>query len=196
MQLGAVIVAAGMSSRMGAFKPMLQVGSVSVAQRIIAKFRQVGVKTIVMVTGYHADDLEAHLSGNDIVFLRNENYETTQMFDSAKIGLEYIKNHCEKVFFTPVDVPLFQVSTLEKMIAQNAELTAPVWNGKQGHPILIDAALIDGLLTYDGTLGLKGAIDECPAKIQLIFVDDFGITKDADTPEDYSELLEYYETLL
>ena len=44
MQLGAVIVAAGMSSRMGAFKPMLQIGSVSVAQRIIAKFRQAGVK--------------------------------------------------------------------------------------------------------------------------------------------------------
>ena len=77
MQVGALIVAAGMSKRMGDFKPMLNIGSISVAQRVIATLSQAGVSKLVMVTGYNATVLERHLSGNGIIFLRNENYENT-----------------------------------------------------------------------------------------------------------------------
>ena len=50
MQTAALIVAAGMSSRMGDFKPMLNIGSISIAQRVVATFRQAGIRKIVMVT--------------------------------------------------------------------------------------------------------------------------------------------------
>ena len=92
MTVGALITAAGMSSRMGDFKPMLNIGSISIAQRVIATFQQAGVDKIVMVTGYNATLLERHLAGNGVVFLRNEAYETTQMFDSVKIGLRYLQD--------------------------------------------------------------------------------------------------------
>ena len=69
MQTGALIVAAGKSSRMGDFKPMLQLGSISIAQRVINNFRQAGISKIVVVTGYHADVLECHLASNNVVFL-------------------------------------------------------------------------------------------------------------------------------
>ena len=71
MRYGALIVAAGMSSRMGSFKPMLNIGSISVAQRVVATFHQAGISKIVMVTGFNATTLERHLSGNNIIFLRN-----------------------------------------------------------------------------------------------------------------------------
>ena len=87
MTNAALIVAAGMSSRMGDFKPMLNIGSISIAQRVVATFQQAGIEKIVMVTGYNAPLLERHLSGSLIVFLRNEEYQTTQMFDSVCIGL-------------------------------------------------------------------------------------------------------------
>ena len=70
MEIGALIVAAGMSRRMGEFKPMLSIGSISVAQRVVATLSQAGVSKIVMVTGYNATMLERHLSGNGIIFLR------------------------------------------------------------------------------------------------------------------------------
>ena len=44
MQTAALIVAAGMSSRMGDFKPMLSIGSISVAQRVVATFQQAGIR--------------------------------------------------------------------------------------------------------------------------------------------------------
>ena len=87
MRVAALITAAGLSSRMGQFKPMLNVGEMSVAQRVVSTFRQAGVDTVVMVTGHNADVLETHLDGNGIVFLRNEKYASTQMLDSIKIGL-------------------------------------------------------------------------------------------------------------
>ena len=67
MQIGALIVAAGMSKRMGEFKPMLSIGSISVAQRVVATLSQAGVGKIVMVTGYNATMLERHLAGNGII---------------------------------------------------------------------------------------------------------------------------------
>ena len=76
MQTAALIVAAGKSSRMGQFKPMLSIGSISVAQRVVATLSQAGVSKIIMVTGCNATMLERHLSGNGIIFLRNELYAT------------------------------------------------------------------------------------------------------------------------
>ena len=196
MQTAAIIVAAGMSSRMGDFKPMLNIGSISIAQRIVANFHQAGVDKIVMITGYNATTLERHLSGNGIIFLRNENYETTQMFDSAKIGLEYLKDKCDRILFTPVDIPLFTSATVRTLIDSGAELACPVCEGQQGHPILIASRLVDSILSDSGEGGLKGAMSRCGVEQMQIEVEDAGVLHDADTPEDYRALLNMHNAQL
>ncbi len=196
MKIGALIVAAGMSTRMGDFKPMMSIGSISVAQRIIATLHQAGVSKIVMVTGYNATTLERHLAGNGVIFLRNDQYETTQMFDSAKIGLTYLAGKCDKVLFTPVDVPLFTASTVKALLDSGARLACPMCRGQQGHPILIADELIPEILADSGVQGLKGAMDRCSAPLIRIEVDDPGTIRDADTPEDFSALVDYHNSQL
>ena len=155
MQTAALIVAAGMSSLMGNFKPMLSTGSISIAQRVVATFRQAGIRRIVMVTGFNAVTLERHLSGSGVIFLRNEAYETTQMFDSVKIGLAYLRGKCDAVLFTPVDIPLFTAATVRSLLASNAELACPVCDGQTGHPIVIHADLFDPILLDGGEGGAE-----------------------------------------
>ena len=196
MQIGAVIVAAGMSSRMGDFKPMLNIGSISIAQRIVATLHQAGVTKIAVVTGYNAPLLERHLANSGLVFLRNENYATTQMFDSAKIGLSYMKDKCERILFTPVDVPLFTAMTVTELIESDADLCCPVCEGKTGHPLLIASSLVDALLADSGEGGLQGAIARCGAEMLQIPVKDPGVLHDADTPADYKALLELHNEQL
>ena len=196
MQIGALIVAAGMSKRMGEFKPMLSIGSISIAQRIIATLNQAGVSKIVMVTGYNASVLERHLAGNGIIFLRNDDYERTQMFDSVKIGLDYLRDKCDKVLFTPVDVPLFTAKTVHSILDSGASLACPMCEGKQGHPILIASHLISEILCDCGEQGLKGAMDRCSEPLLRIEVDDPGTIHDADTPEEFSQLLDYHNSQL
>ena len=192
MTTGALIVAAGMSSRMGDFKPMLNIGSISIAQRVVATFQQAGIDRIVMVTGYNATALERHLAGNGIVFLRNEHYETTQMFDSARIGLSYLRDKCDRVIFTPVDIPLFTAATVQALLDSSAKLACPVCGGVSGHPTLIASELIDRILADDGRGGLRGALERCGVEMSRIPVEDRGILHDADTPEDYRALLAYH----
>lgn len=196
MQTAALIVAAGMSSRMGDFKPMLNIGSISIAQRVTATFQQAGVDRIVMVTGYNAQALERHLSNNGIVFLRNEKYETTHMFDSACIGLAYLRDKCDRVLFTPVDIPLFTAATVRALLDSGAELACPVCSGERGHPLLIASPLIDGLLADSGEGGLRGALARCGVPMTEVPVPDKGVLHDADTPEDYRSLLRYHNDQL
>lgn len=196
MQTGVVIVAAGMSSRMGDFKPMLNIGSISIAQRIVATLQQAGISRIVMITGFNATTLERHLAGNNLIFLRNPDYETTQMFDSAKIGLEYLRDKCDRVLFTPVDIPLFTSATVQTILDSDAELACPVCGGETGHPIMISAGLIDAILSDSGEGGLKGALSRCGADMTPVPVRDAGVLHDADTPEDYKALLSYHNQQL
>lgn len=196
MQTAAVIVAAGMSSRMGDFKPLLNIGNISIAQRVVATFQQAGISKIVMVTGYNATALERHLANNGIIFLRNEQYETSQMFESAKIGLSYLHGKCDRVFFTPVDIPLFTAATVRSLLESDAELACPAFNGKTGHPLLISSRLFGKILKDSGEGGLQGAISRVDSPMVKVEVNDRGILHDADTPGDYQKLLEYHNEQL
>ena len=196
MRTGALITAAGMSSRMGDFKPMLEIGNISVAKRIIATLQQCGIDKIAVVTGYNAQVLERHLAGNGIVFLRNEEYESTQMFDSVKIGLEYLKDKCDRILFTPVDIPLFTADTVNRLLESDAALACPVCSGERGHPIMLSSSIADSILTDSGESGLKGALSRCGTEMLEITVSDLGVLKDADTPEDFEALVRYHNSQL
>ena len=199
MKIAALITAAGMSSRMGQFKPMLNIGSISIAKRVVATFQQVGIERIVMITGFNATALERHLSGEGLIFLRNEHYETTHMFDSVKIGLSYLRDKCDAVLLTPVDIPLFTADTVTALMEageNGTKLACPECQGQTGHPILIHSSLIDGILEDSGNEGLRGALDRSGVAMRHIPVQDQGTLHDADTPEDYSMLLDYHNRQL
>lgn len=127
---------------MDGFKPMMKIGTISIAQRIAATLRQAGIGKIVMVTGFHAAALERHLANQGIIFLRNEQFASTEMIDSAKIGLAYLRDKCDRVLFTPVDIPLFTAATVETLLNAPGPLAYPTSQGRSGHPIVLSAELI------------------------------------------------------
>ncbi len=194
--IGAVVVAAGMSSRMGDFKPMLSLGELTISRRLITSLKQAGVDRIVVICGYRAEDLEHHLADMGLVFLRNENYESTDMFESAKIGLSYLGDKCEGLLFTPVDIPLFHADTARTLMESSSRIAIPTYGGKDGHPIFIRDDAIERILKYSGEGGLRGAIECSGYEIERIELSDPGILHDADTPKDYEELLKLHNRQL
>jgi len=193
--IGAVVVAAGLSSRMKSFKPMLALGDSTIIRTAVAGLRAGGVSIIEVVIGHRAAELREHLAGPAVDFLCNPDYETTDMFRSAGIGLSYMKDKAERLFFLPADVPLFDARTLGLMIERMEETGSPVvipaHDGRKGHPILIDNRAIPEILAYGGHGGLKGAIAGLGEKAAIAEVDDPGVILDADGPEDYRRLLLY-----
>jgi len=190
MIVGAVIAAAGKSSRMGAFKPLLDIGGLPAARRIIQSFRTAGVMDIVLVTGCRAGELEDSLRDLDITCLRNDLYEYNEMFESVKIGLEYAKDKFGKIFITPVDAPLFLPETVSALIDSDAGITIPLYQGKTGHPVIMKGDTAGDILSYNGAGGLRGAIAKLsPARVSRIEVSDSGILYDMDTPDDYAAIV-------
>ena len=70
-KIGAVVVAAGRTSRMGAFKPLLPFEDSTISLHIIQLLKQIGADPIVVVTGYRAAWLEEHLAHTGVRFVRN-----------------------------------------------------------------------------------------------------------------------------
>ena len=184
-QYGAVIVAAGMSKRMNQFKQLMEVGGRSFSDRVITNFQRCGVKKIVVVTGYQADQVEEALAPLGVEFVRNEQYETSQMFDSAKLGLARLAGNVKRVFITPVDIPFFLEDTVRLEMTRKEDLVYPICHNRIGHPVLFSGSFIPKILSYSGERGLKGALDSLSSQNTCFLpVDDAGAVMDMDTKED------------
>ncbi|MGI5892389.1 MAG: DVU_1551 family NTP transferase [Bacillota bacterium] len=195
-KIAGLIVAAGMSSRMKDFKPLMKVAGKPIIQHSIENLRAGGAQKILIVTGNRADDLQPLLKKLSVSSIRNINYSTTDMFTSVKLGLAQLVNNYDAVFLLPGDVPLFMPYSLQAMIklldqSNNIAWVQPCYKGQGGHPVLINAACLEQILCYKGEDGLKGALTSCKGQRTDIDLPDRGILLDADTPEDYQKLCDY-----
>lgn len=188
---GAVLVAAGLSSRMGDFKPMLPFGDSTIALHIVNMLRRLGVSPIVVVTGYRAQELEDHLSHAGVRFVRNERFRETQMFDSVKLGIRAAVRECERMMVMPMDIPAIMPDTVRQVLMIDAGIVRTVCRGEPGHPILFRSSIGELLCGYQGEKGLRGAIEASGVSVTDLEVEDEGIYRDVDTKDDYRELIEW-----
>lgn len=185
LEYAGLIVAAGMSRRMGTCKQLMTIGEYTFIEHIVRRFQLAGVQRIVVVTGYKAKEVQETLKEYSIQFVHNDQYEHSQMFDSVKLGLTALKEKADRIFFCPVDVPFFSVETMETEKKQSEDIVFPISHHKIGHPILLSGSCIQDILDYKGNRGLKGALDSFDKeRICYLPVDDPCGVIDADTKED------------
>lgn len=187
-RLAAIIIAAGYSSRMHSFKPLLPLGGTTVIERSIDNFLEAGIGDIIVVIGYNADGLKAILDKKGIGWVYNKNY-MEGMYSSVCTGVGSLKEDVEGVFIQPVDIPLVKASTLtelrEAFFQAGGKIIFPSMNYRRGHPPLIPKVIFKKLLEYKGEGGLKGFLKGHAADAHYIAVEDEGILLDIDTYEDY-----------
>ena len=172
--VGAVITAAGTGARGGAEQALTKVMGLSLAEYIVVNFQRAGVKDIVIITGSQNEALKKQLKGFGVTFLSNENHEKTEMLDSVKLGLKYLKDRCSKVFICPVDVPFFSMETVGELLMAEAPVVIPSYQHRGGHPVVLDQQIFSGILNYGGEDGLRGAIKSLHQKPQYVEIGDRG----------------------
>ena len=187
MKTGAVISAAGHKTGSSVFQPLLPVGKTTVIRRIIITLKQAGVEPVIVITGREGDLLEKHIARMGVICLRNEAYETTDMFYSVGMGLRYIEELCSQVLILPVKYPLFLADTVERLLKSGGKAACPVYQGRRGHPVLISSDLIPQILEYKGPGGLRGALrqDSVSPLVEEIPVEDQGIIMPIEGEEDW-----------
>lgn len=199
MTVGAVIVAAGLSSRMGDFKPLMELGGRPIIQNEVERFLACGVTRLVIVTGHNAEHLEETLAstgnlGDKVLTVFNPDYANCEMFRSVQIGVAALPEDVDTFFFLPADCPTVSEKTLRLLLRAARKVDAlyytPVCGGRRGHPPLIMSTLIPSLLTYSGIGGLKAFLRAYPG--EEIEVNDAEVLRDIDFPEDYTALAQSF----
>ena len=104
-----------------------------------------------------------------------------------------------KVFFVlPVDLPLVRPHTVKTLVEtfnhKSPPLLHPTFKGRPGHPPLIGANLIDHILAWPGSRGLKGALEQFKPEAMYLEVPDRNILFDMDHPDEYQAILERWST--
>lgn len=190
--LAAIVLAAGASSRMGGFKPLLDLGGASVLARVVELLQASGADPVLVVTGNRASELEPVISGLGAAAVFNPEH-ARGMFSSLRAGLSALPPTSEAFFLLPVDIPLVRDHTLGRLLAARAEGLGPVllpsFRGEPGHPPLVDARLAPAILAWEGAGGLRGFWEANPELTVKVPVADRFILRDLDTPAQYQALL-------
>ena len=87
----AIILAAGYSSRMKKFKPLLPIEGTTALERLAASVRAGGIEKLVVVTGHRREQLEPVLEKIGAIEAYNENYDDG-MFSSIKMEEIVVNN--------------------------------------------------------------------------------------------------------
>lgn len=179
-----LILAAGRSSRMGEFKPLLELDGISMVRRVAGMMIRAGCGPVLVVTGRQAPRLEAHLAGWPVSFVHNPDYARTQQLDSLRLGLAALEGRGRRVLICPADVPLAADRTARQILGTEALFARPVFGERAGHPAAMALALTPYLLSYDGPQGLRGAMEKGGVTPVDVPVEDAAVVMDNDTPED------------
>ncbi len=169
--VGGVIAAAGKEEA----APLLRLGAIPAVKRVVLTFQQAGIFPIVVVTGKDEVEVRHQLAPMGVIFLYNEAYERPRMWDSVKLGLGYLKGKCDKVVFTPVNVPLFTPETLRRLLAAEAPIVTPVYGDRGGHPVVLRGDILDEILSFSGQGGLRGALAQQEPHRCRVPVEDPGV---------------------
>lgn len=200
MITSAIILAAGLSSRMGDFKPLMKLREKTVIENLIDSVIEAEIDQIIIVLGFRGKDLENHIKNNykydlkKISFVYNENYKETDMLTSIKIGIRNL-NYCDGFYIIPGDMPAIKKDTFiilkNSMINTKSEVVFATLDGYKKHPPLIAFDFKDNILNYEGEGGLRGIWEIYNININYVSVKDYGCVIDIDTQKDYEELIKY-----
>lgn len=170
-RIGGVIAAASKKDA----EPLLQIGTIPIIKRIVISFQQAGIFPIVVVTGTQEEEVKYQLSSYGVIFIPNEDYEQPELFDSVKIGLQYLLGKCDRIVFTPVNVPMFTPDTLNHLLASEGDIIVPSCRNQGGHPIVLSEAVVPQIISYPGKGGLRSFISSMGGRRTLVPVNDPGI---------------------
>lgn len=199
--INALIPAAGLSSRMGEFKPLLPLQGRTVIESTVETLLDGGAEQIVVVLGHRGAEVETLLRtrfAERVIPVYNPDPAGSDMLTSIKLGLAAMPP-CDTFFLLPGDMPAVSPETYRAVRRAFPEDTRcavfPTAVGRRGHPPLIGWGLRPDILTYDGSDGLRGFWRLHEAQIIAVPVEDGGCHTDLDTPDQYQAMLKRFSEI-
>lgn len=192
--LGAVILAAGDSSRMGRPKALLSVPGEKARtflSKIIVTAATAGLQPVRIVAGRHKEQITHAYPDLVDNLIENPQPELGQLH-SLRLGLESIGEEVEGAVVFLVDHPLMSVETVKALMGSffstGNPIVIPQYKGRRGHPVLFGRQIFGELSNAPLNEGARFVVRSNPDLVTIVEVDDSWILADIDTPEDYKKV--------
>jgi molybdenum cofactor cytidylyltransferase len=187
--IAAIVLAAGLSRRMGVPKMVLPWKNTTVIGQVVDVLAQAGINEIVVVTGGAHEQVEAVLKGSPVKLVFNPRYTQDEMAYSLQAGLTALSDKVEATLVVLGDQPQIEFTVVEAILAtyqrSRAALIVPSYKMRRGHPWLIVRPLWPDVQILASDQTLRDFLNTQADKIKYLQVETPSILQDLDTPEDY-----------
>lgn len=190
----AVVLAAGLSSRMKKNKLLLELNDKKIIQHVLQNIQDSYINRITVVVGHEKERVMDSIREYQVRILDNPDY-AIGMSTSLKTAVKHIlsEENSEAIMIFTGDMPFIKVNTINAVIDKYKKtkglLDVPRYNDRRGHPVLIDKKLLPELLNISGDVGARLVLQKHQDKIEWVDVDDHGIHFDIDSQDVYHSVL-------
>jgi len=189
--LAAVVPAAGLSRRMGREKILLPFGRSTLLETILETLAAAGVTGVVAVLRPDLPEAadRARSRGARVVF---NPHPEEEMLESIRLGLREIPPEAEAVFIWPADHPAVSAGTVGVLarFTDPARAFIPSFRSRRGHPALVGRQLLPSIGEIPPGEGLRHLWRKKSGAVLEVPVEDAGVVRNVDTPDDYRKALE------
>jgi molybdenum cofactor cytidylyltransferase len=190
-RVAAVVLAAGLSRRMGRPKMVLPWGETTVVGQVTAVLLAAGAQPVVVVTGGAVDEVTAALRDQTVRLVYNPEHANGEMLDSLRAGLRGLEAEISATLMALGDQPFIQPEVVRAIMARYAgarsRLIVPSFQLRRGHPWLIDRALWGELIAMPPGETMRDFLRRHADEIDYLNVETPSVIQDLDTPEDYAQ---------
>ncbi|TSA48520.1 MAG: molybdenum cofactor cytidylyltransferase [Deltaproteobacteria bacterium] len=192
--ISAILLAAGESKRMGRPKQMLAWQGKTLLRHVLENLIHSNADEIILVLGHEAEAIRKSLTEFQIKIVINPDYQQG-MASSLRQGLLAMNPTSEAFLVLLADQPGIGPEIMNHMIREFQQanpkrgIVRPVYRGLRGHPVLISVRYLQEALQLRGDVGARQILMNHPEDILEIDVDQDGILKDIDTPEEYQKYM-------
>ena len=182
--ISAILLAAGESRRMGSPKPLLRWQGATLIEYQIAQLREAGVADVIAVLGHRPEDVLPLVTAAGAHGIVNENYREGRA-SSLRTGAGAAEG-ADTIVVLSVDQPRPAAVTRRLLAQHTSGITVPSFDGRRGHPMILDGVLLPELREVDeATQGLRAVIARHATEVHEVPFDSAAVLLDLNTPEDY-----------
>lgn len=195
--IAAIILGAGLSTRIGRDKLILPWKNTSLLGKIVSTLAASGIQDIIVVIRPNHEPLSRHIQQLSRDFpvrpTINDTFRPEDMVTSIQYGLKAIQPSYTATLIALGDQPQIQEETIRKIIINytqtNNPIVIPSYKMRRGHPWLISSKIWPQFLNIQYPHTPRDFLGQYKNEISYIDIDNNSVLKDIDTFEEYQNFI-------
>jgi molybdenum cofactor cytidylyltransferase len=184
-KVGAIILAAGRSSRMGRNKMLEPVLGKAMLLHVIDAVQEAGLEGPILALGHEADNVRNLLHNYRYLSVLIKDY-SQGLSHSLRGSVAAIPDDWDAAFICLGDMPYISASLLTAMAAQadSSRILSPIFAGQRGNPVLWGRRFFAELMKCEGDTGARSLIAHHSTSVEAFSAPDNAIHRDIDCVAD------------